>query len=112
MQRNWSVQENDLTYRSPPYRSTHATNSLWAKKSITCEKIVRPRFMSRLLVVSRIMAHPEIQIVPVLVASISAHFQSVISFARKFPWTVVIADIAKSLTLKNGKYRWVVTLWQ
>jgi hypothetical protein len=35
------------------------------------------------------MAHPEIQIVPVLVASISAHFQSVISFARKFPWTVV-----------------------
>ena len=87
------MQENDLAYRSPPYRATQAANSLWGKNFITCEKIVRPRFMCRLPVVSGIMAHSEVEIVPVLDVGILTHSQSLIPFAGIFPWTAVTPHI-------------------
>ena len=83
------MQENDLAYRSPPYRATQAANSLWGKNFIACENIVRPRFMCRLPVVSGIMAHSEVEIVPVLDVGILTHSQSLISLAGSFPWTAV-----------------------
>ena len=88
------MQENDLAYRSPPYRATQAANSLWGKNFITCEKIVRPRFICRLPVVSGIMAHSEVEIVPVLDVGILTHSQSLIPFAGIFPWTRVILNLS------------------
>jgi hypothetical protein len=46
--------------------------------------------MCRLPVVSGIMAHSEIEIVPVLNVGILTHSQSLIPFARIFPRTAVI----------------------
>jgi len=62
-----------------------AANSLWGKNSINCEKIVRPRFMCLLPVVSGIMTHSEIQIVPALSDGIVSCAQSVILFDKNFP---------------------------
>jgi hypothetical protein len=45
--------------------------------------------MYRLLVVSGIMAHSEVEIVPVLDVGIVTHSQSLIPFAGFFPWTAV-----------------------
>jgi len=51
--------------------------------------------MYRLPVVSGIMAHSEVEIVPVLDVGIVTHSQSLIPFAGIFPWTAVIIIMGK-----------------
>jgi hypothetical protein len=99
------MHEKDLTYRSPLRRATQAANSLWGKNSINCEKIVRPRFMCRVPVVSGIMTHSEIQIVPALSTGILSCSQSVILFDKKFPWTpVTVYDFSQIRVIQLGHH--------